>query len=225
MAAPGPSLDIVSLSGGMNDTLSPSAIADDECTNATNVEFFHSNLGERRNGCEAFDIVSGTSSLGDETKTVHLSQWFPTNNPLAAELWAITATPGTSVSVARFDTAGVWHSISPTDAITNTAPNIYGIVTQALNGHLFFAYPSAQNRMHVWDGTTLRRAGLAQPAAAPTGANAGSGTFGGTRYYRVRFTTQVAGATTVRGAPSAVLTFVPSGSGASVTVTRPSLIT
>lgn len=218
-----PSLDINSLRGGQNDTDSPANIADDQCTNATNVEFFHSFLGERRNGCEAFSVTG--SGLDDETKTVHLSQWFPTNDPKAAELWAITATPGTSVSVAKFSTAGVWAAVVPSDPIDNAAPDIYGVVTQALNGHLFFAYHSAQNRTHVWDGTTLRRAGLSQPVAAPTAANtAAGGTYGGTRYFRVRYTTQVAGATTARSEPSAVRTFTPSGTNSGADVTRPALI-
>ena len=219
---PNPSLDIISLRGGLNDSDNPSAIADDQCTVATNVEFFHSTLGERRNGCSVFDITG--SDLEDETTMVHLSQWFPTNNPLAAELWAVAATPSTSATWARFDTSGVWHEVVPTDAPVFTAPDIFGIVTQPLNGQLFFAYHSAVNRMHVWDGTTLRPAGLSQPVAAPTGANTGVGTFGGTRYYRVRYTTQVAGATTERSEPSAVLTFTPSGTGTGVIVTRPALL-
>src|SRR5262249_17497103 len=68
---------------------------------------------------------------------------------------------------------------------------------------------------------SLRRCGLPAPGNAPAAANAGSGSLTGTRYYRVRWTVQSGGTTVRRSEPSAVLTFAPSGTGASITVTRP----
>lgn len=78
------------------------------------------------------------------------------------------------------------------------------------------------DRLHVWDGTSLRRAGLAPPAAAPTAADAGSGSYATTRYFRTRETVQVSGTTVLRSEPSDVRTFSPSGTGSGATVTKPS---
>lgn len=215
---------LTSLRGGMNDTDPALAIAEDQCVLAENVEFFHSVLGERRNGCEEFDITG--AGLDDEAAIVHVSQWFRTNSPTDPEVFVVAATVGTSTSVAVLN-GSVWTAVTPADAISNTSPGIYGIVTQplhALTPLLFVAYPGAVDRLHVWNGTVLRRAGLAAPSAAPTGANHGSGSFTGIRYYQVRFTEQDTGRTIRRSEPSAVLTFTPSGSGDGVTVTRPALI-
>lgn len=216
--APTP-LTISSLRGGLNDTDPAPLLANDQCTVANNVEFFHSSLGERRLGCEALSMTS--SSLDDETVMVHLSEFFPTTSVSAGQLWGISATPGTSVSVAK-RTTGTWAAVTPDDAITTTAPNIYGIVTKSINGKLYFAYPSAKDRLHLWDGTYLRGSGVGQPAA-PTAANtAGPGAYAATiRYYRVRFV-EVSGSTIVRRSePSTALTFTPSGAAPSVTVTKP----
>lgn len=214
-------LIISNLRGGLNNTDPLHMLQDDECAEAMNVEFFHSSMGERRLGSEAISLTS--SGLTGQTVVVHLSEFFPTQSITAAELWAIAAVPGTSVAVGK-RTSGTWSSISPDDAILNAAPSIYNIVAQTLNGKHFFAYPSAVDFLHVWDGTNLRRVGLAQPGAAPTGANEGAGTFSGTRYYRTREVIQVSGITTVRGEPSATLTFAPSGAGAGVTVTKPATV-
>lgn len=218
-------LVIPSLRGGMNDTDPPNAIADDQCVEAVNVEWFDTTLGERRAGTEALDVTD--SGLDDEDGIVHLTQWFPTNQVDVPELWAIAATPGTSVTVAR-RTAGVWEEITPADPIDVDAPDVYNIVTQALNGKLFFAYHSAVDRLHVWDPETgtIRVAGLSQPVAAPTAMDEGVGlVFTTVRYYRVRFIEQnLAGDIVRRSEPSDVLTFTPSGAGAGATVTRPALL-
>ena len=77
------------------------------------------------------------------------------------------------------------------------------------------------DRLHVWDGSTVRRAGLIPSSAAPTGANTGSGSYAATtRYYRTRWTEQVGGVTVRRSEPSIALTATPSGSGTGYVVTR-----
>lgn len=222
MAQPSDQLPILSLRGGYNDTDPQSLIANDQCTIANNVEFFHSSLGERRLGCESLDLTG--ASLNDETGIVHLSEFFPTTVITAAELWAIAATPSTSVSVAK-RTAGVWSVITPDDVITTTAPDIYNIISKTLNAKLFFAYPSAQDRGHVWDGSNLRRTGLKAPTAAPTGADSGgAGTYSGVRYYRVRYVVLSGTTVLLRSEPSTALTVTPSGVNASYTVTKPATI-
>lgn len=78
------------------------------------------------------------------------------------------------------------------------------------------------DRLHVWDGSTVRRAGFVAPGA-PSAANAGSGSYTATaRYYRIRWTEQSGGVTIRRSEAGTSVAFTPSGSGASVTVTRPS---
>jgi hypothetical protein len=215
---------LTSLRGGMNDTDPALALPEDQCVLAENVEFFHSVLGERRNGCEEFDITG--AGLNDEDAIVHISQWFPTNDPTTPQVFVVAASIGTSTSLAVLN-GNTWTTVVPIDALTNTSPLVYNVVTQplhALTALLFVAYASSVDRMHVWNGTILRPAGLAEPVAAPTGANHGAGTFAGTRYYRVRYTEQDTGRTIRRSEPSASLTFSPSGTGDGVTVTRPALL-
>lgn len=212
---------LTSLTGGMNDTLPPSALPDDQCVLAENAEFFASKLGERRNGCGPLSITS--SGLTGQAAIVHLSEWFPSNSILAAEWWAIGSTVGVSTAVARRST-GTWAPVVPSDAILTSAPDVYSIGAQTLGPKHFFSYSSAVDRMHVWDQTTLRRAGLAQPAAAPTGANEGAGAYASIRYFRVRYTKQSGTTIQVRSEPSVALTFTPSGAGAGTTITRPALL-
>ena len=216
----GTSLNILSLRGGMNDTDPPNALSDDQCTLAQNVEFFYSMLGERRAGCGPLVITS--SDLDDEAVIVHISQWFPSNQIVVPEVFAIGATAGVSTTVAYRNTSAVWAEITTIDdALNTTSPDVYGITTQSLHGVLFVSYHSAVDRMHVWDDTNLRRSGMAQPAAAPTGADHGAGAFTGTRYYRVRFITKSGAAILNQSEPSLVLTFAPSGGGDGITVTKP----
>lgn len=209
---------LASLRGGMNNTDAASSLQDDQCELAENVEFFFSMLGERRQGCEPIDLTG--SSLDDEDVIAHLSEWYPDNNVNTPELWAIGATANTSASIAKRTSAGTWSVITPDDALNTSEPDIYEIMSVALNGKKFFAYHSAQDRLHVWDGTYLRRTGLAAPAA-PTGANNGSGSFSGIRYYRVRYVEMSGSTVKRRSEPGATLTFTPSGTGSGVTVTKP----
>lgn len=93
---------------------------------------------------------------------------------------------------------------------------------QELHGKLYIGGLDG-TRLSVWDGTSLRLTGLAEPAA-PTGADTGSGSFSGTRYYRVRYV-EVSGSTVLRRSePSDALTFAPSESGTGVVVTKPAAI-
>lgn len=215
-------LSLTSLRGGLDETTPPHLLAVDQCTVAINCEFFHSSIGERRQGMETLDLTG--SGLNSGTGIVQLSEFFPTGLVTVAELWGIAATPGTSVSVARRNT-GTWHTVSPDDAIVSTAPNIYKITSQMLNSKLFWAYPCATDRNHVWDGTNLRATGLLPPAAAPTAANSGgAGTYSTIRYYRTREVVVSGSTVELRSEPTAVLTFTPDGAHVSVTVTKPTTI-
>jgi hypothetical protein len=213
-------LTITSLAGGQNDTDSPSELAEDECVLAQNVEFFYSACGERRNGCGPLDLTG--SGLTTESIIVHISQWFPTNDVLNPEYFVIAATPTVSIKAA-VRTNGVWSPVTLIDTPDVSVPDVYSISVQSLNGKLFLSYHSAVDRLHVWDGTAVRRSGFATPVA-PTGANEGAGAFVTVRYYRVRFITKVGAVITRRSEPGPILTFTPSGTGAGVTVTRPALL-
>lgn len=216
-------LSITSLSGGLDDTSAPSDIAPDACTLAENVEFVYSTLGERRGGTTA---ITGPTSFNTLDAVVWMYKHTPTNDPTETQLWALAQNlSGSSPSyqLAYRDAAG-WHDVSLPDAMDATVPNGHRMSAASLHGKLFLAYNSSVNRLHVWDGTSVRRCGLAAPGAAPTGSNSGSGTFAQPRYYRVRYTVQSGGTTILRSEPSATLTFSPSGTGSGVVITKPSTI-
>lgn len=211
---------IEDVSGGINQYDAPASIPDDQCVEAENVEFVLSSLGERRKGSSTLTITG--SGLEDRTHLSFLYRHLPTADQTIAELWAFSVTAGVSSRLARKTTA--WGTVTPIDAIGITGTQGFQLQAASLHGKLFMAYKSAVDRLHVSDGTgatTNRRAGLAMPTAAPTGANTGVGTFNGTRYYRIRYTVQSAGVTTIRSESSAVLTFTPSGAGSGVIVTKP----
>lgn len=216
-------LSIFSLTGGLDDTSSQAALENDACTLAENVEFIYSTLGERRAGCEEITLPSSFSGLDAIT---WMYRHIPDNNPEDAQLWALAqdlSGVSPSYQLAYKDTSG-WHDVTLSDALIATVPNGHSMQAVTLHGKMFLAYKSAVDRLHVWDGTSVRRCGLAEPATAPTGGNTGSGSLAGTRYYRVRYTRQESGTTILRSEPSAVLTFTPSGTGTGVVVTKPSAI-
>jgi hypothetical protein len=222
MADPRP-LVIDTLRYGYDDDTSAHELPADACTLARNVEFWNSSLGERRFGCEP--VVLSSSGLDTETTVVHAVEWYPDGNPQHPEWFVIAATPGVSYKIAKRSYLGVWTAVTAADAIVTTEPNIYRIHSASVNGKLFVAYPSAVDRLHVWDGTTFRRAGLGQPVAAPTAVTTGSGTYSGTRFFRIRYVIQDGdGNVLVRGEPSDSYTFYPPGTGAGALITRPALL-
>jgi hypothetical protein len=208
---------ISSTRGGLNNTDPALSLPEDQCLTATNVEWTTSGCGERRRGSTAIDL-SG-SGLTAQDRIPFIFQHLPSSDASARELWALGMTGTTTANIRRKDTS--WHTVTPTDAITTTGTYQYQLHGRTLHGKLFLAYKSAQNRLHVWDGTTLRRCGLAMPTTAPTGGDAGAGSFSGTRYYRVREAVLSGTTVLLRSEPSAALTYVPSGSGTGVIVTKP----
>ncbi len=217
MASRPPDLTIRSLRGGLNTDDAPSEMKPDQCEAAMNVEFRVSPCGHRRFG--AFGIDQGAYANTFDA-IPFLARHLPTDDESAAQLWAVGVS-GAATTWFYKDTA--WHTVSPLDALSS-ASAAYAIRAVSFHHKLFVAYASGVDRLHVWDGTTLRRCGLATPAT-PTAAEAGVGTFSGTRYYRVRYTVQNgSGVTLRRSEPSGVLTFIPSGTSLSVNVTKPASI-
>jgi hypothetical protein len=217
-----PELVIDDLRGGLNDTDPPIALSADQCVRATNVEFHLAPLGERRRGAIAIDVAGSDLETCDRIVWTH--RHLPTSDPADAQLWALGITDGSpdTATLAYKDTT--WHTVAMADAPVLDGVSEYRMRSATLHAKLFLAYKSAVDRLHVWDGTSFRRVGMAGLSTAPTAANAGSGSFSSTRYYRVRETVQVGGSTILRSEASDVLTFAPSGSGSSVTVTKPATV-
>ncbi len=198
--------------------LDPSwAIKDTECVDAVNIDFYHSRFGNKRSG-----MLNPTTTNSTTTGTISsVCRHVPGTSEAAAELWKVddAATP----VINRLAGGTAWSAPSLKDAPTG---NGYDFTFASINGKNFLAYKSGQGRLHCWDGSTVRRAGLAA-TAAPTVANAaGGGTYAAVaRYYRERSTVQVAGITILRSEPSAsTAAFTPDGSHASAVVTQATVI-
>lgn len=213
-------LVIADLSGGRNAIDPPTSprFQDNECLDAVNVDFYRSTLGNKRNGISA----SSTTFSAGGPFTGKLSRMFrhvPSSDDTLAELWAVddAATP----VVGRKAGGTTFSAPTLKDAITG---NAWDVSFASLNGQLFMAYKSAQSRLHVWDGSTVRRSGLPAPAAPVVANNGIAGTYSATvAYWRCRWTEVVGGATVRRSEPSASTAFTPSGANSGVTINRPAL--
>lgn len=136
------------------------------------------------------------------------------------ELWAAASNSGT-VACAR-KVSGVWSSVTLTD--TPAVGSLSRMHSVTFNGKLFLAYDSAVNRLHVWDGTSVRRVGLTASGVG-SAANTGAGAYAATaRYYR--FAQRIkSGATVVcQSELSSAISFTPSGAGSAVRVTGPAAV-
>lgn len=213
---------IASLRGGLNER-APVSLADDECVVARNVEWVRSPLGERRKGAVAINL---TGSGLDGATVTWLYRHLPTSNLEDAQLWAFgwqgdhDASP--TPVLAYKDTA--WHQVTMPDPPVFDYRSEFEIDGQSLHGKLFIAYRSAVDRLHVFDPnsstTALRRAGIGGTEIVPTAATFGSGTFGGARYYRVRWARWDA-VTKLRSEPTPATVFYPPGTGQGARITRP----
>jgi hypothetical protein len=214
-------LVIPSLEGGLS-TKSPTALLDNQCAYALNVEFWKSKCGERRNGMDAITFTG--SGIENADRIVWVYRHMPTNTQSDAQLWALGLfdVTGSPTAVLVYKTTS-WNTVSVSDAFTLDGASEYQVSAQTLHGKLFIAYNSSVDRLHCWDGTSLRRVGLGTPAAPTAADTGGAGAITAVRYYRVRYTVQSGGTTLRRSEPSASLTYDPNNT-ASVTVTKPATI-
>ena len=200
--------------GGMNAYDPSWALAANECADAVNMDFFRSRCGTKRPG--TFDV---TSVLSGTTFTGVLSSFFrhvPGTDPTAAELWGVddAATP----IINRLVNVTTWSAPTLKDAPTG---NGWEFSAASANGLLALAYKSAVNRLHFWDGATVRRGGIAATGAAPTVANTGAGAYAAVlRYYRQRSATGNGVVIVRRSEPSAIVSFTPSGGGTAARITQ-----
>ena len=200
--------------GGMNTYDAPWAIRDNECVEAVNVDFYKSRCGRKRNG-----MLAATSTGSTTVGTISsLFRHVPGIDETAAEMWSVDDS-GTPI-INRLAAGTTWAAPTLKDAPTG---NGWDFTAGSINGKLALAYKSAQARMHFWDGSTVRRGGLPAPAA-PTLANQGAGAYPAVlTYFRVRWTVYSAGIIQRRSEPGSAASITPSGGGASVRVTQPTV--
>ena len=209
---------IVGLRGRDGSDTSQLGIPQDKAREMLNVDLYRSSFARKRGGSDAvFDDTSNEAFTGVVSS---IFRHVPAATETDAELWAVddASTP----VVQRLDGGTNWQSaVTMKDDIAASEENV---TFATFNGKLFMAFDSSQDRLHVWDGSTVRRTGLATPAA-PTAANTVAGAYAATvRYYKVAYI-QISGSTTLRMSElSDALTFTPSGSGTHARVTKPSAI-
>jgi hypothetical protein len=213
MSSREPYLVIRDLSGGLNVTDPPESVPENQVCEAYDVEWYQSTMPRKRNSPTKV-TVSGFSPSGNYAGLFrHTPQG--ASGETATELWALTTDP----ALGRWQSGG-WSTITLLDTLSEPEH----AQAQSFRNKFFWAYNSTADRLHVWDGTSFRRAGLATPAA-PTVANTGSGSYAATiRYYKVAYTEVVSATVRRRSELSAAQSFTPSGSGTHARVTKPAAL-
>jgi hypothetical protein len=205
------------LTGRDGSTPSEIAIPPTRCKEAVNVDFYQAAFARKRDGSSAvFDSTTSEAFTGILSTLI---RHVPGANDAAAELWGIdnASTP----VVQRLTGGTVWATPTLKDNIATLPQDVVGA---SLNGKLFLAFDSTQDRLHVWDASTVRRAGLGTPAA-PAVADTGSGSYAAnTRYYKVAYAVSGSGVNNRRSELSSAQGFTPSGSGTHARVTKPAAL-
>lgn len=196
---------------GRNGSDSSFFISDRQCVEAYNVDWFRSSAGRKRGGADAISLTGGTAAGNG---ILSAGRHVPSDDETAAEAWTVDG----NKAFHRLAGGTAWADITVLDALQS---NPQEVIFKSFNGKLYVAYKSLHNRMHVWDGTSLRRTSLDTPAAlaAPTLA---AGAITDTRRYRVSWTKQSGGVTVNRsnlGTASASVTYAAQQG----TFTRPAL--
>jgi len=157
---------IADLTGGRNGFDPSWKIAANECIDAVNVDWYGTPFARKRGGAANQSGLSGQTTTG---KYSSLFRHVPGTDPTAAEMWAVDDA-GTPI-INRLAAGTAWSAPTLKD---NPSGNGWDFSAASINGMLAIAYKSGQSRLHMWDGSTVRRAGLATPTAAPTAANNGT---------------------------------------------------
>lgn len=207
-----PTFRVSDVRGGVNNSDSPTLLADNQIVDARNVDFRDGALGSKRRGTQA---VSMTSALFT-APVVALIRHTPTNLVTNDELWGLDDNGNLDRRV-----GGVWQGGVPrvNNNIIISAANYDGNGV-SLHGKLFLALKGQYDRLFVWDGTVLRWAGIQTPPIATVADSAPAGTYTGTRYFRVRYTQQVGGVTVRRSEPATAYGFVSSGVKTGAVITK-----
>lgn len=209
MATDRNALVIADLRGGRNGDDPPLSLQMNQCADAYNVDWYTATVARKRGGHTDVD-TTGTSvtTLPGLTSLIRFG----------AELWALGMGAATVWQIARLS-AAAWSNPSLKDVPTGSG--VQRMRGASLKGFLYLAYRSGVDRLHVWDGSTVRRAGLVAQATAPTVADTGAGAYAATiRYYRQRYI-ELSGSDVIRRSEfSATVTFTPSGAGTAARVTK-----
>jgi hypothetical protein len=215
-----PVAELLDFSGGLNSAEPPDQLAPGQLAEIRNLEYRRTKGLKRRRGM----LSRFTGAIyGGGFSIVSLFRHTPGQSENAMELWAASNDPGFFNALARVAAGTVWASVALADPMASAvaAWHCRGV---SFNGKLFLPYDSAVDRLHVWDGTSVRRAGLSQPAA-PTVANTGAGTYPAiTRSYKVAYLSVDVNGLRVLSPLSAAASFTPSGAGLAARVTRPALL-
>lgn len=205
-------IEIRDLRGGRNDNDPPLAIPEVQVLEALNIDYYgDAALARKRGGATA--LATTFSSGGPFTGVVSsLIRHTPGADPTAAELFAVDS----AGVVGRLAGATTWTA--PTTADTFAA-NYHEVSGVSLNGKLFLVYDSAADRLHAWDGSTIRRVGIGT-AGQPSAADTGAGAISDTRTYKVAFVT-VSSSVVVRRSELTVATGSVTVVARQITVTRP----
>ena len=200
-------LDIKDLRGGRNGVDSPLELQPDQCVEAINVDWYEGLIGRKRRGA----VIVATPGLTPTDEFRVLIRHLPGISEADSELWAVVP-PWDFARLA----GGTWTQVPGyTDLLQ--APFVHGV---SFNSKLFLAYPVANlSRLHVWDGTILRRVGITSPPQPSVSPAAGTG-ISGDRAYRVAYVT-LSGTTVIRRSePGPAMSLAISNAGGWV-VTHP----
>lgn len=192
---------------------------DDQVAEAVNVDYYYSKCGNKRWGSASLSLAGYSAQTSRDGS---LFRHIPAGDPTAAELFAFNSdTTSAGDQVERLAGAVIWFPVTAVDALRRSG--IAEVRCADLNGKMFACYKanSTVDRLHVYDGFTLRRVGIAPGANVPTNTKAGGATTD-SRKYKVAWTKQSGGVTVYR---SELTGFgaVSTTAAEDTTVTRPTL--
>jgi hypothetical protein len=213
-----PVASFVDFSGGLNSAEPSDQIGPTQLADLRNLEYRRTRGLKRRKG-GTLNLTNASAVFTAAQSVVSLFRHTPGQSETSMELWGVT----NSRELARVAAGAAWAAVTLGDAITAAADAWY-LRGVSFNGKLFIFYNSAVDRLHVWDGTSVRLAGLGTPAA-PTVANTGAGTYAAVlRYYKVAYLSVDPVGKRVFSPLSPSVSFTPSGAGTAARVTRPALL-
>jgi hypothetical protein len=207
---------------GMNTTDPETSLPPGQVRLVENVDLLLGGLGEKRAGFSDGPVGANQPQGAANTDIVALFRHVPNGEENGAELWAVIRPTAPGVLGIRRFAAGVWSNVTLNDVADWTNGETWSFAT--FNRKLFIAYDSAVNRLHVWDGTSVRRVGLAPPAVAPGLANIGAGALTFNRWYRVRFRSGPGTPVTQLISEASPPAFIGVAASSGVRVTRPALV-
>lgn len=172
-------------------------------------------FARKRPGSTALSLSGGTAP---SNSIKALFRHVPGNDETAAELFLID---GAATPVMKRLAGGTsWANVTLVNNIPLATAHL--VSAASLNGKLFLAYDTVFDRLHCWDGTSVRMVGSIDNGG-PTIADTGSGSYAATlRYYRVFFARMNGSITVSRSEASTGVSFTPSGSGTHARLTKPS---